>query len=135
MPKKMYQLNVQKGNSCGWCGAKPLEEIAIQARLERLHDQIMPCSKGKLKLAIDDIRTLPQNEVDFDDAEKALMEYVLLHGVSALVNLTIHMTMDKFDVRAYEIHKQVTGKDAICIEGNCHWCESKDCANCPAFKA
>lgn len=134
MPKKEYQLKVQKGSSCGWSGAKPLEEIAIQARLEHLKDQIMPCGRGKLTMSIDDIRTLPQKEVNFDDAEKALMEYVLLHGVGALVNLTIHMTMDKFDVRAYEVHKTVTGKDAVCISGNCHWCTNKDCANCPAFK-
>ena len=134
MPKKEYQLNVRKGSYCGWSGAKPLEEIAIQARLEHLKEQIMSCGDEKLVMRIDDVRLLPQKEVNFGDAEKALVEYVMLHGVSALVNLTIHMTMDTFDQQVYEVHKQVTGKDATCIKGNCHWCKSKDCANCPAFK-
>ena len=134
MPRKEYQLKVQKGSYCGWSGSKPLEEIAIQARLEHLKEQIMPSGRGKLVMSIDDIRTLPQKEVNFDDTEKALMEYVMLHGVSALINLAIHMTLDEFNIRSYEVHKTVTGKDATCIKGNCHWCTNKDCANCSAFK-
>lgn len=128
---KLYRLN-ENGNS--WTGAMPLDEIAILMRVKTAKAKMEPEIHKKLpELRIDDIRSIPQKEVDIVDADKAAMDFINRHGLIAFMKKVIKMTIDECGPRSNETYRAVTGKDMTQLGCSCLWCENKQCANCPAF--
>ena len=128
---KLYRIN-EDGNS--WTGAMPLDEIAILARIKMAKAKMEPeIHKRMPKLRIDSINSLRQNEVDIVDADRAAMDFINRNGLIAFMKKVIKMTVDECGPRTNEAYRTVTGKDMTQLGCSCLWCETKDCANCPAF--
>lgn len=129
---KLYRLN-ENGNS--WTGAMPLDEIAILMRVKTAKAKMEPEIHKKLpELRIDDIRSIPQKEVDIVDADRAAMDFINRHGLIAFMKKVIKITIDECGPRSNETYRTVTGKDMTQLGCSCLWCETKNCANCEAFR-
>ena len=128
---KLFQLNK---NKTSWSGAMPLDEIAILARIEMAKAKMEPEIHKKMpELQIDDARCLPQDEVNIIDADRAAMDFINRNGLVAFMKKVIIMTISECGPDAGKIYHQVTSKDMVRL-ASCHWCENKDCANCPMFR-
>ena len=120
--EELYRLKVNNGDSEGLS----LAEIAIRARIEEVVQRMHTHRAWNiLNMSIDDICTFRSGKT-FDDAEKALAEYAMMHGVSALVNKVVKMTIDEMSA----MHRYMDIKQITSVGPTCTWCESKDCANC-----
>ena len=128
---KEYRIN-EGGNS--WTGAMPLEDIAILMRVKAIQNKMEPELRRSGEMRIDDVRCLPQREVDIVDADRAAMDFINRNGLVAFMKKVIKMTVHECGPRRNEAYRSVTGKDMDWDGVGCIWCESKDCANCPAFK-
>lgn len=130
---KEYRINV--GGSFH-TNAMPLDEVAILMRVKAIRMNMEPDIQRSAKdkeMRIDDIRCLPQKEVDIVDADRAAMDFINRHGLVAFMKKVIKMTVDECGPRANWAYHTTTGKDMAQIGPYCMWCEDHNCANCPAF--
>lgn len=131
--EKEYRINIG-GNS--WSGAMPLDEVAIRMRVKAVKMNMEPDIRRNAtekKMRIDDIRGYEQKEVDIVDADRAAMDFINRHGLVAFMKKVIKLTLDECGPQSNWAYRTTVGKDMTQIGPSCMWCESKDCANCPAF--
>lgn len=130
---KEYRINIG-GNS--WTGAMPLDEVAILMRVKDIRMNMEPDIHRSTKdreMRIDNIRCLPQDEVDIVDADRAAMDFINRHGLIAFMKKVIKMTVDECGPRTNCAYRTTTGKDMAQVGPYCMWCENHNCANCTAF--
>lgn len=128
---KEYRLNV---GGTSWTGAMPLDDVAILMRIKAIRMNMEPdIRRSNKEMQIDDIRCLPQNEVDIVDADRAAMDFINRHGLVAFMKKVIKMTIDECGPRANWAYHTTVGKDMEQVGPYCMWCDKKDCANCQAF--